>query len=117
MTTLPNGLRVATEHQSLAKTATVGVWIDAGSRFESDKTNGAAHFLEHMFFKGTKVMSILRLNHYHNGMLLYSGCNEAWQVLSNMGECARLRRFALPCLCSRFKLVAHLHQSVPGWPI
>ena len=55
MTTLPNGLRIATEHQSLAKTATVGVWIDAGSRFESDKTNGAAHFLEHMFFKGTKV--------------------------------------------------------------
>ncbi|KAK9867713.1 hypothetical protein WJX84_008185 [Apatococcus fuscideae] len=61
VTTLPNGLRVATEQQSLAKTATVGVWIDAGSRYESDKTNGAAHFLEHMFFKGTKNRSAKQL--------------------------------------------------------
>jgi processing peptidase subunit beta len=30
------------------------VWIDAGSRAETDKTNGTAHFLEHMAFKGTK---------------------------------------------------------------
>ena len=32
-------------------TATVGVWIDAGSRYETDENNGAAHFLEHMAFK------------------------------------------------------------------
>jgi len=32
----------------------VGVWIDAGSRYETSKNNGAAHFLEHMAFKGTK---------------------------------------------------------------
>jgi len=35
------------------ETATVGVWIDTGSRYESARTNGVAHFLEHMFFKGT----------------------------------------------------------------
>ena len=29
----------------------VGLWIDAGSRWETDKTNGVAHFLEHMAFK------------------------------------------------------------------
>ncbi|KAG7555375.1 Metalloenzyme LuxS/M16 peptidase-like [Arabidopsis suecica] len=57
VTTLPNGLRVATESNLSAKTATVGVWIDAGSRFESDSTNGTAHFLEHMLFKGTKRRS------------------------------------------------------------
>ncbi|KAJ0981986.1 hypothetical protein J5N97_010241 [Dioscorea zingiberensis] len=28
------------------------VWIDAGSRFETEETNGTAHFLEHMIFKG-----------------------------------------------------------------
>ncbi|KAI4328783.1 hypothetical protein L6164_021113 [Bauhinia variegata] len=54
VTTLPNGLRVATESNLAAKTATVGVWIDAGSRFETDETNGTAHFLEHMIFKGTE---------------------------------------------------------------
>lgn len=31
----------------------MGVWIDAGSRAETDATNGTAHFLEHMAFKGT----------------------------------------------------------------
>jgi len=52
-TTLSNGLTVATESHSHAQTATVGVWIDAGSRAETDATNGTAHFLEHMAFKGT----------------------------------------------------------------
>ncbi|KAJ4841156.1 hypothetical protein Tsubulata_016918 [Turnera subulata] len=54
ITTLPNGLRVATESSLASKSATVGVWIDAGSRFETDETNGTAHFLEHMIFKGTE---------------------------------------------------------------
>lgn len=54
VTTLANGLRVATESDLSARTATVGVWIDAGSRFETDETNGTAHFLEHMIFKGTE---------------------------------------------------------------
>lgn len=32
----------------------LGVWIDAGSRYETAENNGAAHFLEHLAFKGTK---------------------------------------------------------------
>ncbi|XP_022841363.1 Metalloenzyme, LuxS/M16 peptidase-like, partial [Ostreococcus tauri] len=55
VTTLKNGLRVATETIPHAETATVGVWIDAGSRYEDATTNGTAHFLEHMAFKGTKA--------------------------------------------------------------
>jgi processing peptidase subunit beta len=53
VTTLNGGLRVASETTSGAETATVGVFIDAGSRFETAQNNGAAHFLEHMAFKGT----------------------------------------------------------------
>jgi len=53
LTTLSNGLTVATEAHPHAQTATVGVWIDAGSRAETDATSGTAHFLEHMAFKGT----------------------------------------------------------------
>lgn len=53
-TTLSNGLTIATEHSPWAQTSTVGVWIDAGSRAETDKTNGTAHFLEHLAFKGTQ---------------------------------------------------------------
>ncbi|KAI9753547.1 MAG: hypothetical protein M1835_000977, partial [Candelina submexicana] len=50
-TTLMNGLTIATEHSPWAQTSTVGVWIDAGSRAETDQTNGTAHFLEHLAFK------------------------------------------------------------------
>eukprot|EP00550_Attheya_septentrionalis_P000357 CAMPEP_0198291266 /NCGR_PEP_ID=MMETSP1449-20131203/8851_1 /TAXON_ID=420275 /ORGANISM="Attheya septentrionalis, Strain CCMP2084" /LENGTH=475 /DNA_ID=CAMNT_0043989883 /DNA_START=12 /DNA_END=1439 /DNA_ORIENTATION=+ len=53
ITTMGSGLRVASETVVGAETATVGVWIDAGSRYETASNNGAAHFLEHMAFKGT----------------------------------------------------------------
>lgn len=53
VSTLPNGFRVASE-DSGGSTCTVGVWIDAGSRFENENNNGVAHFLEHMAFKGTR---------------------------------------------------------------
>jgi processing peptidase subunit beta len=56
VTTLPNGLRVATESMP-GQTATVGVWVDTGSRFESEHNNGAAHVLEHLIFKGTAKRS------------------------------------------------------------
>ncbi|KAF3921552.1 hypothetical protein AA313_de0202804 [Arthrobotrys entomopaga] len=53
-TTLTNGFTIATESNPGQQTATVGVWIDAGSRSENDANNGTAHFLEHLAFKGTK---------------------------------------------------------------
>merc|ERR1719295_1074109 len=45
-------MRVASE-DSGAPPATVGLWIDTGSRYETAANNGVAHFLEHMAFKGT----------------------------------------------------------------
>lgn len=56
LTTINNGLRIASEDYGLP-TCTVGLWIDAGSRFESETNNGTAHFLEHMAFKGTNQRS------------------------------------------------------------
>jgi predicted Zn-dependent peptidase len=50
VTHLNNGLTVATHHCP-TETATVGLWIKAGSRSENEKNNGTAHFLEHMAFK------------------------------------------------------------------
>ena len=58
---MPSGLRVASETIPYATTATVGVWIDAGSRYETEATNGTAHFLEHMAFKGTTTRSLRQL--------------------------------------------------------
>uniref|UniRef100_A0A671VS93 Ubiquinol-cytochrome c reductase core protein 1 n=1 Tax=Sparus aurata TaxID=8175 RepID=A0A671VS93_SPAAU len=53
LTALDNGLRVASEETGHA-TCTVGLWISTGSRYESEKNNGAGFFLEHLAFKGTK---------------------------------------------------------------
>ncbi|KAJ2346615.1 Mitochondrial-processing peptidase subunit beta, partial [Coemansia sp. RSA 2671] len=57
ITTLPNGFTVASETNPSVKTATVGVWVNSGSRSETSKDNGSAHFLEHMAFKGTSARS------------------------------------------------------------
>jgi predicted Zn-dependent peptidase len=54
VTTLGNGLRVATDPMSSVETASVGVWVEAGSRYEKAAMSGVSHFLEHMVFKGTR---------------------------------------------------------------
>lgn len=53
VTTLPNGLRVATDHMDSVETASLGVWSGVGTRHEPAEHNGVAHLLEHMVFKGT----------------------------------------------------------------
>ncbi len=54
LTTLESGLRVVTDTMRELETASVGVWIDAGSRHEKETEQGLSHLLEHMVFKGTK---------------------------------------------------------------
>jgi predicted Zn-dependent peptidase len=51
---LPNGLRVILVPQKSASSVTVLVGIGTGSKNESEENSGISHFLEHMFFKGTK---------------------------------------------------------------
>ncbi|MCR6486878.1 insulinase family protein [Amycolatopsis sp. OK19-0408] len=51
---LPGGLRVITEHVPASRSATVGLWVGIGSRDEPVAVAGAAHYLEHLLFKGTK---------------------------------------------------------------
>ncbi|KAI3403902.2 MAS1 [Candida oxycetoniae] len=58
---LPNGITVASESMPGTRTATVGVWINAGSRADNPKSSGTAHFLEHLAFKGTNRRTQLNL--------------------------------------------------------
>jgi predicted Zn-dependent peptidase len=53
VTTLPNGLRVATDRMDGVETASLGVWVGVGTRNERPEVNGVAHLVEHMVFKGT----------------------------------------------------------------
>ena len=52
--TFPNGLRLITAPLSNTKAVTVLFLVGVGSRYETQQLNGISHFLEHMFFKGTK---------------------------------------------------------------
>jgi len=56
-TILKNGFRIITESLSHAKSVSLGIWVNAGSRDELDKERGIFHFIEHMIFKGTKNRS------------------------------------------------------------
>jgi predicted Zn-dependent peptidase len=51
---LPNGLRILTAPMESAQSVTCAIMLAAGSRYETEETNGIAHFSEHMFFKGTE---------------------------------------------------------------
>lgn len=61
LTTLPSGLRVVSQRMDHAATASLGVWISAGSRHEAENEHGLAHLLEHMAFKGTARRSARRI--------------------------------------------------------
>jgi predicted Zn-dependent peptidase len=53
-TTLKNGLRIITLPVKGTKTVTVLILVGTGSKYETRGINGLSHFIEHMFFKGTK---------------------------------------------------------------
>ena len=51
---LDNGLRVVTSEVSHARSASIGVFVGVGSRYELEAQSGISHFIEHMVFKGTR---------------------------------------------------------------
>ena len=56
-TIFDNGTRIITESLSHAKSISLGIWVNAGSRDEVDHKMGIFHLIEHMIFKGTKERS------------------------------------------------------------
>jgi len=54
---LSNGLTVITEQMQHIRSASIGIWLQTGSRDEEAEWNGISHFIEHMVFKGTKHRS------------------------------------------------------------
>lgn len=55
--TLPNGLRIIGEYIPHFRSVAVGLWIGAGSQYETREQAGMSHYIEHMVFKGTKTRS------------------------------------------------------------
>jgi predicted Zn-dependent peptidase len=51
---LPNGVRIVLERIPYVRSASVGIYLEVGSRNETPEEHGLSHFIEHMFFKGTR---------------------------------------------------------------
>jgi len=60
LTVLDNGIKVATE-DSGAPTATIGLFVNTGSKYETAANNGVANFVEHLLFKGTDKRTAAQL--------------------------------------------------------
>jgi predicted Zn-dependent peptidase len=61
-TVLPSGLRVVTEDMAGSRSASIGVWVNVGSRHETPTLHGCSHFLEHLLFKGTPERSAMEIS-------------------------------------------------------
>ena len=61
-TVLPSGLRILTEAIPTTRSASIGVWVNVGSRDETPVMSGASHFLEHLLFKGTHKRTALDIS-------------------------------------------------------
>lgn len=55
--TLKNNIRLVYDYMPTVKTVATGVFIKAGSAYETKEQAGISHFIEHMMFKGTKKRS------------------------------------------------------------
>lgn len=58
---LPNGVRILTQQVPHVRSIALGIWVDVGSRDESDSSAGISHYIEHMLFKGTETRTAKQL--------------------------------------------------------
>ena len=61
ITRLSNGITIVSEKINYVKSFSLGFWFNVGSRDEIPENNGISHFLEHMFFKGTRKRSAKKI--------------------------------------------------------
>jgi predicted Zn-dependent peptidase len=60
-TVLDNGIRIVSQEMPDHRSATLGIWVENGSRHESSEQNGISHFIEHLLFKGTERRSAVQI--------------------------------------------------------
>jgi len=68
VSTLNNGLTVATAEMPHMTSVSVGLWVGVGSRYEPPEWNGVCHFIEHLVFKGTQKRSAKEISEAVEGV-------------------------------------------------
>jgi len=65
---LDNGLKIACLPMPKMKSISLGIWINAGGRYEEEKLSGISHFLEHLVFRGTEKRSARQIKEAIEGV-------------------------------------------------
>lgn len=60
-TILDNGIRILSHEMPDHRSVSLGIWVENGSRHESEAENGLSHFIEHLLFKGTERRSAAQI--------------------------------------------------------
>ena len=60
-TVLDNGIRIISHEMPQHRSVSLGIWVENGSRHESESENGLSHFIEHLLFKGTARRSAAQI--------------------------------------------------------
>jgi predicted Zn-dependent peptidase len=58
---LDNGIRIVSHEMPEHRSVSLGIWVESGSRHETDAQNGISHFIEHLLFKGTERRSAAQI--------------------------------------------------------
>lgn len=84
---LSNGVRILLERIPHVRSASLGVFVDVGSRNESPTENGMTHFIEHMLFKGTQKFNSIELSQEINRI---GGNVNAWTTQEQVAVTAKV---------------------------
>jgi len=68
LSTLPTGERVISEHVPSVRSVSLGFWVGAGSRDETEARAGVSHFIEHLLFKGSGKHSAQEIAEIFDGL-------------------------------------------------
>src|SRR5690242_21041735 len=67
-TVLDNGIRIVSHEMPEHRSVSLGIWVENGSRHESEAENGLSHFIEHLLFKGTERRSAAQIAEEMDGV-------------------------------------------------
>lgn len=96
LTTLANGVRIASVEMPQMKTVSVGIWAAVGGRHEPPELCGVSHFLEHLMFKGTRKRSARKITEAVEGV---GGYLNAFTTEDHTCYYAKAGARHLPVLC------------------
>jgi predicted Zn-dependent peptidase len=96
LTTLSNGVRIASIEMPHMQSVSVGIWASVGGRYEPESICGISHFIEHLMFKGTKKRSAKKITEAVEGL---GGYLNAFTTEDHTCYYAKAAASHLPVLC------------------